>query len=53
MERRDNAVNGNHGTLNGNPAWQPAGGKAGGALQFDGKETKHSGRIPYIFLHVH
>jgi N-acetylneuraminic acid mutarotase len=26
----------NDGTLNGNPVWQPAGGKVNGALQFDG-----------------
>ena len=26
----------NHGTLSGDPAWQPAGGKIDGALQFDG-----------------
>jgi L-ascorbate metabolism protein UlaG (beta-lactamase superfamily) len=26
----------NHGTLSGEPAWQPAGGKIDGALQFDG-----------------
>ncbi len=28
----------NGGTLIGNPTWQPAGGKLGGALQFDGKD---------------
>jgi len=31
----DSAGN-NNGTLNGNPVWQPAGGRIGGALQFDG-----------------
>ena len=31
-----NSINGNDGTLNGNPAWLPAGGMIGGALQFDG-----------------
>jgi hypothetical protein len=28
----------NDGTLNGNPVWQPAGGKVGGALQLDGQD---------------
>jgi len=31
-----NSINGNHGTVNGNPAWQPTGGMIGGALLFDG-----------------
>jgi len=31
-----NSINGQHGTVNGNPAWQPAGGMIGGALLFDG-----------------
>jgi hypothetical protein len=31
-------VAGNHAIALGNPAWQPAGGKVGGALQFDGKD---------------
>jgi len=30
------SVGENHGTLSGDPAWQPAGGKIDGALQFDG-----------------
>ncbi|MBL7144352.1 MAG: hypothetical protein ISS76_08970, partial [Phycisphaerae bacterium] len=30
------SVGGHDGTLNGNPIWQPAGGKTGGALQLDG-----------------
>jgi hypothetical protein len=30
------SVGSNHGTLVGDPAWQPAGGKLGGALQLDG-----------------
>jgi hypothetical protein len=32
----DSSGNGNHGTLGGNPQWQPAGGRVGGALNFDG-----------------
>jgi hypothetical protein len=32
----DNSGNGNEGTLQGNPVWQPAGGKSKGALLFDG-----------------
>ena len=31
-----NSINGKHGTVNGNPFWQPAGGIIGGALLFDG-----------------
>jgi hypothetical protein len=31
-----NSTSDNHGTLGGNPTWQPTGGKAAGALQFDG-----------------
>jgi len=31
-----NSAGDNHGTLSGGPAWQPAGGKAGGALRLDG-----------------
>jgi hypothetical protein len=31
-----NSAGENHGTLYGEPAWQPAGGKAGGALRLDG-----------------
>jgi hypothetical protein len=34
------------GTLHGNPAWQPAGGAAGGALQFDGVDDYVS--TPFI-----
>ena len=30
------SIGDNHGTLNGNPVWQPASGKINGALQFDG-----------------
>ena len=30
------SVGDKHGTVNGNPVWQPAGGKIDGALQFDG-----------------
>ena len=30
------SVGDNDGTLNGNPIWQPGGGKVGGALEFDG-----------------
>jgi len=32
----DNSGNGNEGTLQGNPTWQPSAGKPGGALLFDG-----------------
>ena len=32
----DSSSNGNNGTLEGNPAWQPAGGKIGGAISLDG-----------------
>jgi CD109 antigen len=32
----DSSGNGNDGTLNGEPVWQPAGGKVDGALEFDG-----------------
>jgi hypothetical protein len=32
----ENSVSANHGTLHGEPLWQPAGGKKGGTLQFDG-----------------
>jgi hypothetical protein len=32
----DSSGNGHHGTLAGNPQWQPAGGRIGGALNFDG-----------------
>ncbi len=31
-----NSINGRHGTVNGNPAWQPQGGMVNGALQLDG-----------------
>jgi hypothetical protein len=31
-----NSTSDNHGTLSGNPAWQPDSGKVGGALQLDG-----------------
>jgi hypothetical protein len=31
-----NSINANHGTLSGEPLWQPSGGKVGGALEFDG-----------------
>ncbi len=31
-----NSINGKHGTVNGNPAWQPEGGMVDGALQLDG-----------------
>jgi len=31
-----NSTSDNHGTLNGNPEWQPNSGKVAGALQFDG-----------------
>jgi hypothetical protein len=31
-----NSINGNDGTLSGDPLWQPSGGKVGGALEFDG-----------------
>ena len=31
-----NSINGNDGTLSGEPLWQPSGGKVGGALEFDG-----------------
>ncbi len=33
---KDSSGNGNHGTLGGNPQWQPSGGRVGGALSFDG-----------------
>ncbi len=33
----DSSGNGNHGTLAGNPVWQPTGGWLGGALDFDGR----------------
>ena len=32
----DSSGNGNDGKLQGNPRWQPSGGKIGGALEFDG-----------------
>ena len=32
----DSSGNGNHGSLYGDPNWQPAGGKTAGALEFDG-----------------
>ena len=32
----DSSGNGNEGTLQGNPTWQPSAGKSGGALLFDG-----------------
>jgi len=34
---QDSSGNGHHATLNGDPLWQPTGGKLGGALQFDGE----------------
>jgi beta-lactamase regulating signal transducer with metallopeptidase domain len=33
----DSSGSGNAGTLAGNPKWQPAGGRVGGALEFDGR----------------
>ncbi len=35
-EAADSSGNGHNGTIEGNPTWQPAGGKIGGALQLDG-----------------
>jgi hypothetical protein len=32
----DSSGKGNHGTLGGNPVWQPGGGRIGGGLSFDG-----------------
>jgi len=34
----DSSGSGNHGTLGGNPQWQPGGGRIGGALNFDGSD---------------
>ncbi|MHC4500619.1 MAG: LamG domain-containing protein, partial [Planctomycetota bacterium] len=34
----DSSTNGNHGTLNDPPVWQPLGGQIKGALDFDGKD---------------
>ncbi|UCD51726.1 MAG: LamG domain-containing protein, partial [Phycisphaerales bacterium] len=34
----DSSGNGNHGTLNDPPVWQPSGGQLKGALDFDGKD---------------
>jgi hypothetical protein len=39
-------VGANSGTLVGNPIWQPAGGKVGGALQLDGIDD--SVRLPFV-----
>jgi len=35
-EVADSSGNDHHGVIHGDPKWQPAGGKVGGALQFDG-----------------
>jgi hypothetical protein len=35
----DSSGNGNNGTLIGNPKWQPQGGKIGGAIDLDGKNS--------------
>jgi hypothetical protein len=40
------STGGNHGTLYGNPTWQPNGGKYAGALEFDGIDDYVS--MPYV-----
>jgi hypothetical protein len=46
----DSSGNGNNGTLQGGPKWQPSGGKIGGALDFDGVddyvETNYATDLP-------